>query len=464
MAARRPKGGKTTFSAKEIEAINEQDSGDVLREANGITGTVRVTTGGISIDWVWRYRSEGKVKELRLGSWPKKTMPQIRQVRDEAAILLRGGRDPAAERQAERLKAKAEQEAAIVEQKVRLATIEAQKRRMTVSDLFWKWHKLELSGRKDKGAETERSFQKDVLPKIGDMAAEDVRRNTIAKVLDVVVERGARIVARNMLGDLRQMFGFAIRRGLLENDPTSHMKRDDFGKKVERDRVLSEAEIRILPRMIETASMYQTSAAAIWIMLATCCRVGELSRARWADVDLDAGVWRIPSENAKNAKEHIVNLSDFAVRHFEIIKAITGHQINERGEIVPGEWVLPAKHNDGAVCVKSLAKQIGDRQRDGQPMKNRSPMVNSLKFPGGKWTPHDLRRTGATLMVALGVLPDVVERCLNHIEQNKVKRTYQRHEFRQEMRAAWLLLGDRLDLLTRQETDNVVTLPTAKVA
>jgi hypothetical protein len=235
MATRRPKGRKTTFSAKEIEAISEQDTGDLLREANGIAGAVRVTLNGVSIDWSWRYRFDGKVKELRLGSWPKTTMTQIRQERDDAARLLRDGRDPSAERQAERLKAKTEQEAAIAEQKAKLADIEAQKRRITVSDLFWKWHKLELSGRKDKGAETERSFQKDVLPKIGDMAAEDVRRNTIARVLDAVVERGARIVARNMLGDLRQMFGFAIRRGLMENDPTSHMKRDDFGKKVERD-------------------------------------------------------------------------------------------------------------------------------------------------------------------------------------------------------------------------------------
>jgi hypothetical protein len=42
-----------------------------------------------------------------------------------------------------------------------------------------------------------------------------------------------------MLGNIRQMFGFAIVRVLVENDSTSHMKRDDFGREVERDRVLS---------------------------------------------------------------------------------------------------------------------------------------------------------------------------------------------------------------------------------
>jgi integrase len=276
-------------------------------------------------------------------------------------------------------------------------------------------------------------------------------------LLDSVVARGARIVARNLLGDIRQMFGFAIRRGLLENDPTSHMKRDDYGEKVERERVMSEAEVRALPGLIANAGMFLPSEHAIWIMLATCCRVGELSQAAWADVDLEAKQWRIPAENAKNAKEHVIDLSDFAIRHFEAIKTVTGTKINDQGETVPGEWVLAAKHNDGPVCVKSLAKQIGDRQRDTPPMKNRTPLIDTLKLPGGKWTPHDLRRTGATMMGALGVQSEVIERCLNHKEQNTLKRIYQRHDYREEKRAAWALLGDRLELLTRADADNVLT-------
>jgi integrase len=334
--------------------------------------------------------------------------------------------------------------------------------RLTVNSLFTRWQELDLSRRKDKGAETTRVFNKDVLPVIGGMYAEEVKRAQVAALLDTVVARGARIVARNLLGDIRQMFGFAIRRGLVENDPTSHMKRDDYGEKVERERVMSEAEVRALPGLIANAGMFLPSEHAIWIMLATCCRVGELSQAAWADVDLEAKQWRIPAENAKNAKEHVIDLSDFAIRHFEAIKTVTGTKINDQGDEVPGEWVLAAKHNDGPVCVKSLAKQIGDRQRDTPPMKNRTPLIDTLKLPGGKWTPHDLRRTGATMMGALGVQSEVIERCLNHKEQNALKRIYQRHDYRSEMGAAWRLLGDRLDLLTRTDADNV--LPFQRVA
>lgn len=77
-------------------------------------------------------------------------------------------------------------------------------------------------------------------------------------------------------------------------------------------------------------------------------------------------------------------------------------------------------------------------------MSNRSAAPHALVLPGGKWTPHDLRRTGATMMTALGVIPEVAERCLNHTEENKVKRIYQRHSYSSEMKEAWHRLGEKL--------------------
>jgi len=81
-------------------------------------------------------------------------------------------------------------------------------------------------------------------------------------------------------------------------------------------------------------------------------------------------------------------------------------------------------------------------------MKNRSKATGALLLTGGAWTPHDLRRTGATMMGTLGVRPDIIEKCLNHVEQNKLIRVYQRQEMTPEQRDAWRLLGDRLEILT----------------
>ena len=68
------------------------------------------------------------------------------------------------------------------------------------------------------------------------------------------------------------------------------------------------------------------------------------------------------------------------------------------------------------------------------------------------------------MMVALGVIPEVAERCLNHTEENRVKRTYQRHSYESEMCEGWRLLGERLELLTRTDADNVVTFRKSNAA
>jgi integrase len=402
-----------------------------------------------SKDWMFIYRfgPEGRKRKISFGSLVDLPLASARLKRNEYRESIKRGIDP----QLLRAQREAEQEA----QRNALAAVSA---RLTVKQLFERWERVELSGRKDGGKEVRRSFEKDVLPVLGDLAAEDVKRANIATILDNVVERDARILARNLLGDLRQMFGFAIKRGLIENDPTSHLKRNDFGMKVERERVLAEAEIKALWKALPIAGMTKANQLALSIQLGTACRIGEILQARWEHVDLEAGTWRIPAANAKNAREHTIALSEFALVRFQSLNAITGTKKNAQGEDVACPWVMPARLTESHVDLKSIAKQVADRQRgDKDAMSNRSSSGAALILPGGKWTPHDLRRTAATLMVQLKVAPDVVERCLNHVEQNRMKRVYQRHDYAAEMKQAWRLLGQRLELLTRDDVNNVVS-------
>lgn len=74
-------------------------------------------------------------------------------------------------------------------------------------------------------------------------------------------------------------------------------------------------------------------------------------------------------------------------------------------------------------------------------------MVLSEQADGqnGDWTPHDLRRTGATMVQALGVSLDVIDRCQNHVlAGSRVRRHYLHHDYAEEKKRAWNLLGDRL--------------------
>ena len=414
---------------------------EFLNDGGGLYARIR--RSGVK-SWLFRYRVGSSTKWFEIGTYPDMSLAAAREKAAEHAKLWLKKIDPREHQIAIEAAAAAAEAALLIEQAKAKAKEDA---RLTISQLLNKWERVELKTRKDKGAEIRRSFEKDVLPRIGGVAAPDVTRAMIADILYGVVERGAPIIARNLLGDLRQMFGYAFNLGLMENDPTLHLKRNDFGTKTERDRVLSEAEIKELLAKLPTAKLQDSTVYAVWLMLSTCCRIGEITRARWEDVDTESGTWRIPADNAKNGKEHTVMLSEFSKSYFEKLRALSGTT----------EWCFPAANKINMhVCIKSISKQVHDRQRT-TPMTNRSKATGVLLLAGGEWTPHDLRRSGATIMGSLGVRPDVIEKCLNHVEQNKLVRIYQRQEMKPEQTDAWRLLGDRLSLLT-SGASNVISM------
>lgn len=64
-----------------------------------------------------------------------------------------------------------------------------------------------------------------------------------------------------------------------------------------------------------------------------------------------------------------------------------------------------------------------------------------------------------------GVMGVMGEHRLNHVEQNKLKRIYQRHDLKVEQRDAGRRLGERLALLLATEGQgNVVVVRFAKTA
>lgn len=72
----------------------------------------------------------------------------------------------------------------------------------------------------------------------------------------------------------------------------------------------------------------------------------------------------------------------------------------------------------------------------------------------GEWTPHDLRRTGATMMQACGISLDVIDRCQNHVlAGSRVRRHYLHHDYAEEKKEAWNLLGEKLtDIIIGQDS------------
>lgn len=344
---------------------------------------------------------------------------------------------------------------------------------LTVGDMFDAWI-TDGVRRKDGNEQLKRMFKVDVLPAIGAIAVKDVTEHHLRAVLRTMVERGVNRSAVMQRNSLTQMFAWARKRQpwrklLVEGDPMELIEIEkivapEYDMDNYRDRVLAPEEIRelrdLLARMREqydaapnkrlaAQPLEKTSERAIWIMLSTLCRVGEMTMARWEHVDLAAGEWFLPKANVKdNVADLTVYLSPFALEQFVELRAITGHT----------EWCFPNRGGTSHLDVKSISKQLGDRQvmfkkaKDGSPrvLKNRRN-DNTLVLAGGangEWTPHDLRRTGATMMQQLGVGLDIIDRCQNHVlPGSKVRRHYMHHDYADEKRAAWAALGKRLSTI-----------------
>lgn len=437
------------LTTAKLKAISEKDVGSILSDGGGLRGRVRRNRAGeITIQFEYKYRDGTSYRTAKVEQWPTHSLAEIRVICRDLKANLSKGVDPIESRKTEKLATQLEQAQQIEKHKQELQRLAAEAAsRRTLSDAIDQWEKLELSRRKDGGKESMRAISKDILPALGDVALIEIKKAMLVNVLDGVVGRGARVMANHLFGDLRQFFNFAIAREWIDANPLAGLTKEKIGgRQNERDRYLSEEEIIELNQRLPAANLLRTTELAIWIMLSTCCRVGELSQARWENVDLEQGEWLIPAGNSKNAKEHTIFLSEYAKQQFQGLQAITGD----------AAWCLPSRDGKHHVCLKSIAKQIKDRVRD-EPLSNRTKATGVLLLPGGGWTPHDLRRTGATMMGELGVMGEVIERCLNHVEGNKLKRIYQRHELKAEQREAWRRLGDRLALLlTMEKHANVI--------
>lgn len=323
-------------------------------------------------------------------------------------------------------------------------TAEDEAKNYTVQDLYDAW--FPTTRRKDGGAELSRVMKRDVLPVVGALKLTAIEEGHIRKMLAPVAGAGTNRKAVVILNNVKQMFHWSNGRKpwkLLVNDPTANLKSDDITQpnyeEVERDRILSHDEIRALANLLPDARLIKTTEIIIWLTLSCCTRVGETTMAEWEHVNLDTCEWFIPEANMKGrAPAHTVYLSQFATAQFRALKITTGSS----------NWCFPNADDSGHLDTKAATKQITARQfkfsTASSPINGRTMLSNSLVLGDEKWTPHDLRRTGASLMQSLGVNDSVIERVINHVEQNRMKRIYHRYDHADEMRNAWAALGTLL--------------------
>lgn len=403
-----------------------------LYDGEGLTLRVRLGAGGVLKAWQFWFQRDGKRQRIGLGAYPEVSTAAAREKAEQYRTLLRAGITPTT------AIAPAGEGRPLVPR--------------TIEELAERWEADYLAAHhKDKGTAAMATLRRHALPALARVRLADVRKLHIVHVVQPLARDGRGRTAKVVLGLLRQMFTWAIRHDFAAADPTAGLRKADYGPaESARERVLSADEITELSKRLQASRragpagrerdipvLALPTQAAVWTMLATLARVGELCAARWESIDFERRLWSIPPENSKNGRPHLVHLSDFAVRHLRHLKQ----------HAAGSPFVLPNSDGKGPLDPKTITKQLKDRQREAGRLKGRTSQADALALDGGPFTSHDLRRTGATMMRALGVDAAVVERCLNHQESDRLVATYQRAELLPERLDAFTRLGRRLDEL-----------------
>jgi integrase len=406
----KPRGGEMKpFTNQYIKALSPKLDRYQVQEPGGLG--LRVTPNGTKT-FFYRYNFFGRPRRMTLGVYPEISLKDAREQQSDAKKLLNKDIDPG--------------EHAIVERK---REFEAETVKELVNEYLEKWAKVNKKSWK----EDERVLNKEVIPRWGNKKAKAVTRRDVISLLDTILARGAPGSANQTFEIIRRMFRFGIERDLLETTPCYGVRKP--AKSKQRDRVLTESEIKTFWGNVDNIDATTSIKLALKLKLITAQRRGEIAKARWSEVDLETGWWTIPSINSKNQLSHRVPLSSMALNILKELKKLGAES----------DYLLPSP--------------VADKPIDGHSI-TRAVVRNREEFGIEHFTPHDLRRTAASHMTSIGISRLVVSKILNHAETG-VTAVYDRHSYDKEKRIALESWERKLESIITDK-DNIILLDTQR--
>lgn len=283
------------------------------------------------------------------------------------------------------------------------------------------WERYLLRGNVEYAHEAWRRLEREVMPILGDKPPRKITPPMILRILRRIEARGTLVAARKVKSHISQAMRYGIACGVVTSDPTRDLTYALTPHKSRPRAALTDhAAIGTLMADIE-AFRPRRRALSLKLAALTFVRPGELATAAWADISLEAALWRIPAERMKMKRPHQVPLSRQAVEAFRALHTLTGRK---------SPWCFPRRGDrsrpEGAGCLTYSLRCMG---YDGQAM-----------------TGHGFRAMAATCLSELSWPSEVIERQLAHIDRNQVRAAYQRSELIDERRRMLQAWADWLDL------------------
>jgi integrase len=316
-----------------------------------------------------RYRAAGGIRRVvKVGEYGVLTVDQARTKAREILASATLGSDPAAD---------------------------AQKRRGMPSFQKWTEAYLERIDKKKKSPREDHRFLKVAAKKWRAIPLNEVTR------LDVVAlhqELGRKhpTAANRWLASVRACLSAAVKDGLLAANPALLI--EHHREAPPRARVLSDPELAAVVKAI-MAEEDEHARAALRLLVETGARLSEVLRAKWEDVDLDAGSWRIPSPKADTPQ--MVPLNSPTVAFLRRLPHIDG-----------SPYICPGRFSDRP---RADLRDAWDRVK-ARAASSAPTIMNDLRV-------HDVRRTFG-LAVARKAGLHVASKLLRHSDIRVTEKVY----------------------------------------
>lgn len=413
--------GKLT--SKEVDNAPPRDKEYRMHDGDGLF--LRIRPSG-SKSWLFSFSLPGNRQLFRMpiGALKDVSLKEARKKIMELRKLVEEGIDP---------------------RTARAAAIAANAQAITMQALFDAWVDFEkVAGRVTATwiKRHEDRWRLHLKKTLGNILARDVTRAHLATALDAMTRKGIREETRKALSTLNLMMDYALTRHFIELNPARLLRPKDFAATANkpRDRVLSLSELcRVWQALAQSSDTTQfnkqisamsvVTTSAIKLLILTGARRGEIAAMRWDELNLNAGIWLLPSERTKNRQAHTIYLSNLAV---EIIKSLLPISGNSQFVFDTGHY-RDGGHIHADTLTGVIARLRGTVTGSKKKITDSAPLVDIKPF-----SIHDLRRSAATAWGEyLKTEPYVIEKMLNHQTLNKSVATYQRAVYVDEQKSAW---------------------------
>lgn len=370
---------------------------------------VAVTRSG-TISFRYNYRINGRQETLTLGRYGIGgiTLAEARERLLQAKKQIQDGKSPAKEK----LRSKAREDAA-----------------GTFGDWARRWlkdHKMADSTRDMRKS----VYERDLAGRFGKMRLVEITAEDVRAMAEAVLARGAPATAVHAREIVLMVFRYAIERGQRVPNPAEDVAPRTIATFEPKDRALTSDEIGLFYQYLEKVGTTPSIRAACKLLLLTLLRKGELTNAKWEEVNFAEGTLTVPASRMKARKPHVVFLSSQALDLLVALKTFAGGSV----------YVFPSRYDSHLPMSAATLNRVMTlcwqyAQRDGKNL--------------GKFGPHDMRRTASTILHEAGYNSDWIEKCLAH-EQKGTRAVYNKAEYREQRKAMLQDWANMIDSWTRQ--------------